>query len=128
VPELQEIEAEIQPMFSADAIRHGELLFISGCVPMDTGGKLVGGGDLERQTRKVMENLQTVLAAAGTDFAHVLKTTVFMTDIGRRGIPDAVRREYFAAHRPASTIIEVTALTAAGIEIEIEAIAALPSS
>lgn len=127
MPEIEEVEAEIQPMFSADAIRYGDLLFVSGCVPMDTDGKLVGDGDLEQQTRKVMENLETVLEAAGTDCSRILKTTVFMTDISRRKIPDAVRREYFQEHRPASTIVEVTALTAEGIEIEIEAIAALVS-
>ena len=123
----EEIEADIQPMFSADAIRHGDLLFVSGCVPMDESGALVGAGDLEAQTRKVMENMEKVLAAGGTDFSHVLKSTVFMTDIAQRKVPDAVRREYFGERPPASTILEVTALTAPGIDIEIEAIAAIPS-
>ena len=127
MPSPEEVKAEIQPMFSADAIRYGNLLFVSGCVPMDTGGALVGDGDLEAQTRKVMENMASVLEAAGSDFAHVLKTTVFMTDISRRKVPDSVRREYFGERPPASTIVEVTALTAPGIEIEIEAIAAIPS-
>ena len=122
----EEIVAEIQPMFSADAIRHGDLLFVSGCVPMDTEGNLVGEGDLEAQTRKVMENMATVLEAGGTDFPNVLKTTVYMTDITRRKVADAVRREYFGQRPPASTILEVTALTAPGIEIEIEAVAAIP--
>jgi len=125
--EPQEIQAGIQPLFSADAIRHGDLLFVSGCVPMDAEGGLVGAGDLEAQTRKVMENLEQVLTAGGTDFAHVLKTTVYMTDIAQRRIPDTVRREYFGERPPASTILEVTALTAPGIDIEIEAIAAIPA-
>jgi 2-iminobutanoate/2-iminopropanoate deaminase len=128
VPELQEIEAEIQPMFSADAIRYGDLLFVSGCVPMDADGSLVGEGDLERQARQVMENMKAVLEASDTDFAHVIKTTVYMTDIGRRKVTDAVRRDYFGERPPASTILEVTALTGEGIEIEIEAIAAIPSA
>jgi 2-iminobutanoate/2-iminopropanoate deaminase len=128
VTEIEEIKAEIQPMFSADAIRYGDLLFVSGCVPMDGEGALVGEGDLERQTRQVMENLDKVLRAAGTDFSNILKTTVFMTDIRRREVPDAIRGEYFSDRRPASTIVEVTALTAAGIEIEIEAIATVPSA
>jgi 2-iminobutanoate/2-iminopropanoate deaminase len=67
------------------------------------------------------------LTAGGTDFAHVLKTTVYMTDIARRKVTDTVRREYFGERPPASTILEVTALTAPGIEIEIEAIAAIPA-
>jgi 2-iminobutanoate/2-iminopropanoate deaminase len=128
MPVPEEIKAEIQPMFSADAVRYGDLLFVSGCVPMDTAGNLVHAGDLEGQTRKVMENMRKVLEAAGTDFSNVMKTTVLMTDITQRKVADAVRREYFGARPPASTILEVSALTAEGIEIEIEAIAAIPSS
>jgi 2-iminobutanoate/2-iminopropanoate deaminase len=124
----EEIKAEIQPMFSADAIRHGDLLFVSGCVPMDAEGNLVGEGDLETQTRKVMENMEKVLEAGGTGFSNVLKTTVYMTDITQRKVPDTVRREYFGERPPASTILEVTALTAPGIDIEIEAIAAVPGA
>jgi reactive intermediate/imine deaminase len=128
VPELEEVKAAIQPMFSADAIRFGDLLFVSGCVPMDEEGNLVGEGDLERQTRQVMENMRKVLESAGSGFSQIVKTTVFMTDITRREIPDAIRREYFSDHRPASTIVEVTALTAKGIDIEIEAIAAVAAA
>src|SRR5262249_62179556 len=112
MPELEEVKAAIQPMFSADAIRFGNLLFVSGCVPRDEEGKLCGEGDLERQTRQVMENMGRVLESAGSAFSRILKTTVFMTDISKRSIPDAIRREYFSEHRPASTIVEVTALTA----------------
>ena len=125
MPELEEVKATIQPMFSADAIRFGDLLFVSGCVPMDEKGDLVGEGDLEHQTRQVMENMGKVLESGGSGFSQILKTTVFMTDITKREIPDAIRREYFSDHRPASTIVEVTALTAKGIDIEIEAIAAV---
>jgi 2-iminobutanoate/2-iminopropanoate deaminase len=125
MPELEEVKAAIQPMFSADAIRFGDLLFVSGCVPMDEEGNLIGEGDLEQQTRQVMENMGKVLESAGSAFSQILKTTVFMTDISQRKIPDAIRREYFDKHRPASTIVEVTALTAKGIDIEIEAIAAV---
>lgn len=123
--ELEQVKAAIQPMFSADAIRFGDLVFVSGCVPMDEQGNLVGEGDLERQTRQVMENMRKVLESSGSQFSRIIKTTVFMTDISKREIPDAIRREYFDEHRPASTIVEVTALTAKGIEIEIEAIAAV---
>lgn len=126
--ELEEVKAAIQPMFSADAIRFGDLVFVSGCVPMDERGNLVGEGDLEQQTRQVMENMRRVLESAGSGFSRIIKTTVFMTDITRRAIPDKIRREYFSEHRPASTIVEVTALTAEGIEIEIEAIAAVANA
>jgi enamine deaminase RidA (YjgF/YER057c/UK114 family) len=128
MPEIETIEAEgLQEMFSADAIRYGELLFVSGCVPLDTDGTLVGPGDLEAQTRKTLSNLELVLRAAGTDFAHVLKTTVYLTDIGMRGVTHAIRAELFGQRPPASTMVEVSALGGEGIEIEIDAIAVIPA-
>jgi 2-iminobutanoate/2-iminopropanoate deaminase len=124
---IETIEAEgLQEMFSADAIRYGDLLFVSGCVPLATDGTLVGRGDLEAQTRKTLSNLELVLRAAGTDFAHVLKTTVYLTDISRRGVTHAIRAEIFGQRPPASTMVEVSALGGDGIEIEIDAIAAIP--
>ena len=126
--EIQVIEADIQPMFSADAIRFGDLLFVSGCVPMDADGTIVAPGDLAAQTRRTLENLGTVLRAAGTDFEHVIKTTVFITDISRKPETYDVRREFFGTRPPASTMVEVSALDGEGITIEIDAIAAIPAS
>jgi reactive intermediate/imine deaminase len=126
--EIVEIKADgIQEMYSSDAIRYGDLLFVSGCVPLDADGRLVGRGDLERQTRKVLENLGRVLAAAGCDFGHVIKTTVFLTDIDERAVTHAVRTEVFGQPPPASTMVEVSRLGGEGIEIEVDAIAAIPS-
>lgn len=124
--ELQPVEADIQPMFSADAMRYGDLLFVSGCVPLDAEGKLVGKGDLATQMRKTLENLGTVLAAAGTDFAHVIKTSVFLTDIKKKPLTYDVRREFFGSRPPASTLVEVSGLDGEGLEVEIDAIAAIP--
>ncbi|MEA2419719.1 MAG: 2-iminobutanoate/2-iminopropanoate deaminase [Thermoleophilaceae bacterium] len=126
---IEEIKADgLQEMFSADAVRYGDLVFVSGCVPLDTAGNLIGRGDLERQTRKTLENLELVLRSAGTDFEHVLKTTVYLTDIEQRGVTHAIRREIFGARPPASTMVEVSGLGGEGIEIEIDAIAAIPAS
>jgi 2-iminobutanoate/2-iminopropanoate deaminase len=125
--EIEVIEADIQPMFSADAIRHGDLLFVSGCVPLDREGKLVGHGDLAAQMRKTLENLGKVLRAGGSDFQHVLRTTVFITDISKKPLTYDVRREFFGDRPPASTMVEISALDGEGIEIEIDAIAAVPA-
>jgi len=123
LPQIEEIKADIQEMFSADAVRWGELIFVSGCVPLDTEGNLVGAGDIEAQTRKTLENLATVLEASGSDFEHVLKTTVFMTNIADRGVTHKMRGEMFGKRPPVSTMVEVSALGGDGIEIEIDAIA-----
>ncbi|MGE0506024.1 MAG: RidA family protein, partial [Solirubrobacterales bacterium] len=59
MPEIEEIKAEIQEMFSADAVSWGVLIVVSGCVPLDTEGKRVGAGDIEAQSRKTLEILAT---------------------------------------------------------------------
>ena len=123
MPAIEEVKAPIQKMFSADAVRWGDLIFVSGCVPCEEDGSLVGAGDIEVQTRKTLENLATVLEASGSDFEHVLKTTVFMTNIADRGVTHKMRGELFGKRPPVSTMVEVSALGGEGIEIEIDAIA-----
>ncbi len=110
-----------------DAVRFGELLFVSGCAPLDESNQLVGTGDVAAQTRKVLENLDAALKHAGADFSDVLKVTVFMTDISQRQQANVVRQEFFGDALPASTLIEVSALAIDGMLIEIEAVAGIPS-
>lgn len=110
-----------------DAVRAGELLFVSGCVPVDGEGRLVGGDDVVAQAERVFENIREVLAAAGAGPADVVKVTVFLTDVDDRVPVDAVRRAFFGATRPASTLIEVSRLAVPGARIEVEATALLPS-
>ncbi|MGZ4537117.1 MAG: RidA family protein [Nocardioidaceae bacterium] len=109
-----------------DAVRFGNLLFVSGCAPIDGDNRLVGDGDLTAQTRKVLENLGAVLSHAGAGFADVLKVTVFMTDVSRRAEVNEVRKEFFGSAYPASTLIEVSALALPSMEVEIEAVVGLP--
>jgi 2-iminobutanoate/2-iminopropanoate deaminase len=111
-----------------DAVRHGDLLFISGLAPLDESGKLVGGGDVVAQTRQVFANMAKVLAAAGAGFEDVVRVTVYLTDIGDRGKINPVRQEFFGATRPASTLIGVSELVVPGMKVEIEAIAGLKRS
>jgi 2-iminobutanoate/2-iminopropanoate deaminase len=109
-----------------DAVRAGNLLFVSGIVPVDGEGRLVGGGDVVAQTRRVFENMRAVLAAAGCSFQDVVKVTIFLTEIDDRPLINPVRQEVFGTARPASTLVEVSRLAVPGAKIEIEAIALVP--
>jgi 2-iminobutanoate/2-iminopropanoate deaminase len=110
-----------------DAVRAGGLLFVSGLVPVDSEGGLVGEGDIVEQTRQVFRNMELVLRAAGCGFGDVVKVTTFLLDIGDRARIDPVRQEVFGDARPASTLVEVSALAVPGALLEIEAVAAIPS-
>jgi 2-iminobutanoate/2-iminopropanoate deaminase len=108
----------------AHAVRaDGPLLYVSGVVPVDGAGRLVGGGDVVEHARAVFRNLGQVLAAGGAAFADVVKVTVFLTDVDDRPLINPVRQEVFAAARPASTLVEVSRLAIPGAKIEVEAIA-----
>jgi 2-iminobutanoate/2-iminopropanoate deaminase len=108
-----------------DAVRFGDLLFVSGVAPLDVEGRLVGPGDPVAQTRQIFLNLERVLEAAGASFADVLKVTVFLTDVGDRTKINPVRQEFFGAARPASTLIGVRELAVPGMRVEIEAVVGL---
>jgi 2-iminobutanoate/2-iminopropanoate deaminase len=127
--ERTEIEVPgLYPMFSADAVRYGDLIFVSGCVSADSEGNIVGEGDLAVQTRQTIENLRMVLQASGAELKDVLKTTVFMLDISQRGLTHDIRKEYFGDSPPASTMVEVKGLGRPEYLIEIDAIAAAPAA
>jgi 2-iminobutanoate/2-iminopropanoate deaminase len=106
-----------------DAVEANGLLFVSGCIPVDAEGRLVGGGDVVAQARQVFANIGAVLAAAGAAFADVVKVTVYLLDIDDRPRINAVRRQVFGDARPASTLIEVSRLALPGARLEIEAVA-----
>lgn len=121
VPELAEPISHY-----TDAVRAGELLFVSGVVPVDGEGRLVGGDDIVAQARQVLANLGAVLAAAEATFADVVRVTVYLTDIADRARINPVRQEVFGEARPASTLVEVSALAVPGAKLEIEAVALIP--
>ena len=108
----------------AHAVLWGDLLFVSGCAPLDGQGRLVGQGDVVAQTRQVLSNLGATLTAAGFTPADVVKVTVFLTNIDDRPRINPLRQEFFGASRPASTLVEVSRLAVPGMLVEIEAIAA----
>jgi 2-iminobutanoate/2-iminopropanoate deaminase len=109
-----------------DAVRAGGLLFVSGCVPVDSDGCLVGEGDVVAQARQALANVGAVLAAGGCSFADVVKVTIFLTDVDDRPLINPVRQEFFGEARPASTLVEVSGLAIPGARIEIEAVALVP--
>jgi 2-iminobutanoate/2-iminopropanoate deaminase len=110
-----------------DAVRAGDLLFVSGVVPVDGAGALVGGADVVAQARQVFENMGAVLAAAGCGFGDVVKVTVFLVDVDDRPRVNTVRREVFGDARPASTLVEVSRLAVPGARVEVEAVALVPA-
>jgi 2-iminobutanoate/2-iminopropanoate deaminase len=107
-------------------VRAGRIVFVSGCVATDGAGRVVGGSDVVAQARQVHENIKRCLAAAGATFADVCKVTVFLRNINDREKVNTVRREYFGAHRPASTLVEISRLVRDDYLIEIEATAVIP--
>lgn len=110
-----------------DAVRWGDLLYVSGCVAIDAGGRIPDPDDVTAQAGLVHEHLGRALRAAGTDFGHVLKVTVFLTDIADRAAVNVVREKFFGGARPASTLVQVGALVLPELKIEIEAVAGIPA-
>lgn len=108
-----------------DAVRFGDLLFISGVAPVDEHLNLVGGDDVAAQTRRLFENMDRILEAAGASFADILKVTVYLTDVNDRQAVNVVRQEFFGDARPASTLIGIAELAVPGMKVEIDAVAGL---
>lgn len=109
---------------NSDAVRYGDLLFLSGQVGVDANGQVAG--DVAAQAEAAFANLGRVLALAGAGPANVLKITIFMTNATDRGRILPARRAFFGAARPASTLVEVRGLARPEWLIEIEAVAAVP--
>ncbi len=106
----------------SQAVAVGEWVFCSGQIPLDpASGELVPGG-IEEQTRRAIENLKAVLAAAGTGLDRVVKTTVFLADLSDFTRMNAVYGESFVGVAPARSTVQVAALPR-GARIEIEAVA-----
>ncbi|HEY6394944.1 MAG TPA: RidA family protein [Candidatus Binataceae bacterium] len=106
----------------SQAIESGEYVFCSGQIGIDPGsGALVEGG-VEVETRRALENLREVLAAAGLGFDNVVKTTIFVTDLKDFDIVNRVYNEHLSSPFPARSTVQAAALPR-GARVEIEAIA-----
>ncbi len=110
----------------SQATRANGFLFTAGQVGFDPAtGELVDGGIAE-QTARVLDNLGAILASAGLDLSNVVKTTVFLVDMGAFGAMNEVYARAFGSHRPARSTVAVAALPR-GAQVEIDAVAVLPS-
>jgi 2-iminobutanoate/2-iminopropanoate deaminase len=102
----------------------GRLVFVSGQLPLDREGRLVGD-DIAAQARQVIGNLKAVLAEAGSSIENVVKATVWLTDARHFREFNAVYAETFGTHPPARSLV-ISGLAVAGALVEIEAVAMLP--
>ncbi|MFF0459237.1 RidA family protein [Streptomyces mexicanus] len=106
----------------------GRLVAVSGQLPLDENGELVGAGDPAAQARQVFENLRRCLAAAGADFADVVKLTYFVTDMAHMPAIRTARAAHIPDDRlPASSAVQVAALVRPEFLMEIEALAVVPA-
>jgi reactive intermediate/imine deaminase len=105
----------------------GTIVYISGQVPLDAEGQLVGEGDFEAQTRQVFENLTRAIEAADASWSDVVKLDYFLRDVGQIAAVRTVRDEYIETeHPPASTLVEVSGLFRPDVLVEIQAVAVKP--
>ena len=105
----------------------GRTIYVSGQIAMDAAGRVVGAGDVAAQTRQVFENLKTALGAVDASLGHVVKITVFMTDVAQLQRFREVRDSYFTqAPPPASSLVEVRRLARPELLLEVEAVAFVP--
>ncbi len=108
----------------SQAIQTGNFIFLSGQLPIDPAtGELVKG-DVRLQTRQVLDNIKGVLESQGLGMEHVVKVTVFLTDIGTFSQMNEVYATYFPSSPPARSTVEVSGL-AKDVDVEIEAIASI---
>jgi reactive intermediate/imine deaminase len=119
--------ATVSPPFGYSHVieaRAGTIVYISGQVPLDTNGELVGEGDFAAQTRQVFENLTHALEAAGATWSDVVKLDYFLRDVTQIAAVRAIRDDYVdTEHPPASTLVEVSGLFRPDVLVEIQATA-----
>lgn len=110
----------------SQAIVAGGLVFCAGQIPLDPAtGEIVGGGDVRLEVEQVMKNLRAVLEAAGSDLEHVLKATIFVTDLAHFATVNEVYGAHVSRERPpARATVQVAALPR-GAQVEIEVVAAV---
>lgn len=112
-----------EPFRLSQGFRVGDLLFISGQAAIDESGAIVGAGDFDAQAEQTFRNLLRVLEAGGSDLEHVVKVTIFLTDMANFPKIVELRGRWFTPPWPADTIVEVSGLALPELEIEIEAVA-----
>ena len=107
----------------SQAIRWGDLIFVSGQIPIDPATGQVVGDDVAAQTERVLKNLAAILEAAGASLGQVLKTTVYLRDLNDFGKMNEVYARFFSEQPPARATVQVARLPR-DVSVEIEAVAA----
>lgn len=118
----EEAPAAIGPY--SQAVRYGNLVFLSGQIPLDPRTMDLVTGGFENQVRQVFENLRAVCTAAGGDFDQLVKLTIFLTDMEQFPVVNRIMESYFTAPYPARAAIGVASLPR-GAEVEMEAVLGL---
>ena len=127
MPAITRLMVEGQPApvsHYCHVVRAGNLIWVSGTVGMGADGSIPEA--VADQFDLALRNLDACLRAAGGGPEHVVKVTVFLTDVDDRPLINPARQRYFGEHRPASTLVEVSALVLPALKVEIEAQAVLP--
>ncbi len=106
----------------SQAIRAGNMLFISGQIAIDPATNQLIEGDVSRETQQVMKNLSAILLAGGMDFSNVVKTTIFLTDMDLFAVVNEVYGKHFKLNPPARETVAVKGLPK-GVNVEISMIA-----
>jgi 2-iminobutanoate/2-iminopropanoate deaminase len=106
----------------SQAIAAGGFVFLSGQIPLDPATGEMVSGDIRVETERVLENLAAVLQAAGADFSHVVRTTIFLTNLADFAVVNETYAKRFTAAPPARATVQVAALPR-GARVEIDAVA-----
>jgi 2-iminobutanoate/2-iminopropanoate deaminase len=106
----------------SQAVRSGNLLFLSGQIALDPKSGNLIEGDFSSQVRRVFDNLRAVLRASGADFRNVTRATVYLTDLANFQILNSIYAEYFGDHKPARSTVGVAQLPR-GAAVEVDLIA-----
>lgn len=106
----------------SQAIKHGNMIFTSGQIPLDPSSGDIVGNEIKTQTEQVLKNLSAVLESAGVDFNQVVKTTCFLNDMGDFAEFNEVYQKYFTGTAPARSCVAVDRLPK-DVLVEVEAVA-----
>jgi reactive intermediate/imine deaminase len=117
-----------EPYRIALGYRIGDVVILSGQASISPQGEIVGAGDFDAQAEQTFQNLKLVLEAAGSGLEHVIKVTIFLTDMANFPKIVELRGKWFTPPYPADTIVEVRSLALPELMLEIEAIAVVPET
>ena len=108
----------------SQAVRSGSFLFCSGQIPLDPKSGQIVAGSISAQTRRVLDNIAGLLRSQGLTFDHIVKTTIFLTDLGDFQTVNEIYGSYFKQNPPARSTVQVAGLPkSANVEIEVIAVA-----